>query len=79
MLRTSGVAATFVVAALSAVVAAIGFGAHAGAIAAGTLPGAVPALTLTWAITPLSAPFCALLAILATAVAIWCVRRGAIR
>ena len=77
MLRTSGVAATFVVAALSAVVAAIGFGAHAGAIATGTLPGAVPALTLTWAITPLSAPFCALLAILATAVAIWCARRGA--
>jgi hydrogenase-4 component B len=77
MLRTSGVAATFVVAALSAVVAAIGFGAHAGAIATGTLLGAVPALTLTWAITPLSAPFCALLAILATAVAIWCARRGA--
>jgi len=50
---------------------------HCGAeMPAETIQGNVPALALTFAVTPLSAPFCALLAILATAVALWSARRG---
>jgi hydrogenase-4 component B len=77
MLRLTGVVAMCLVAVLAAAVAVVGFRTHGGEISAGTLQGVVPALALTWAVTPLSTPFCALLAILATAVAIWCVRRGA--
>jgi hydrogenase-4 component B len=77
MLRSVGVVTMCVVAILAAAVAAIGFRAHGAEIPAYTLQGNVPALALTFAVTPLSAPFCALLAILTTAVALWCVRRGA--
>jgi len=77
MLRSVGVVTMCVVAVLAAAVAAIGFRAHGAEIAAATFQGAVPALALRFAVTPLSAPFCALLAILTTAVAMWCMRRGA--
>jgi hydrogenase-4 component B len=79
VLRPVGLVATFVVALLAAAVAVIGFRAHGAEMPAETIQGNVPALALTFAVTPLSAPFCALLAILATAVALWSARRGGSR
>ncbi len=76
MLRLVGLVATFVVALLAAAVAVIGFRAHGAEMPAETIQGNVPALALTFAVTSLSAPFCALLAILAMAVALWSTRRG---
>ena len=79
MLRLVGLVATFVVALLAAAVAVIGFRAHGAEMPAETIQGNVPALALTFAVTSLSAPFCALLAILAMAVALWSTRRGGSR
>jgi len=76
LIRSAGVAATCAVAALAAAVAMAGF-ARGAIVPVATIQGSVAALTLSAAITPLSAPFCALLAILALAVALWCARRGA--
>jgi hydrogenase-4 component B len=51
----------------------------AGGASLGTLAGPMPALALELGTTPLAAPFCALLAILSVAVAIWSLRRGSAR
>ena len=74
VIRWIGVSATLAVAALSATLAWLAL-AHGGA-ALGLFEGPLPALALELGVTPLGAAFCALLAPLAAAVALWSARRG---
>src|SRR5665213_4051012 len=76
MLRQSGVLATLLVAAAAAVFTAVALASPHDGLVLGTLSGPIPALTLVLEITPLAAPFCAILAALGIAVAIWSMRRG---
>ncbi len=73
-MRTIGVAAILAVAAVAAALAWTGL-TH-GAIALGALAGPIPALALAFGITPFAAAFCALIAALDVAVALWSARRG---
>jgi hydrogenase-4 component B len=73
-IRWIGVSATMAVAALSVTLAWLAL-AHGGA-ALGRFDGPLPALALELGVTPLGAVFCALLAVLAAAVALWSARRG---
>jgi hydrogenase-4 component B len=77
VLRLVGVTATTLVALLAGWLAVLGVGfAQHGVFALGTLTGPIPALTLEFGVSPLAAPFCAILAVLGIAVAIWSTQRG---
>jgi hydrogenase-4 component B len=72
-LRVCAVAGVVLVAVAAGVAAVT---ALHGAVHLGSLLGPVPALRLDLGLTPLAAPFCALLAVLDLAVAVWSVTRG---
>ncbi|MHB8230993.1 MAG: hypothetical protein ACYDG0_09465, partial [Vulcanimicrobiaceae bacterium] len=74
-LRVSGVAATLGVALLAALLAALSL-AH-GSLAFASFHGPLPMLQLDFGVSRLAVPFLAVLALLATAVALWSLRRGA--
>ncbi len=74
-LRVSGVALTLGVALLAAFLAALSL-AH-GNLAFASLHGPLPMLQLDFGVSRLAVPFLAVLALLATAVALWSLRRGA--
>ncbi|MHB8147722.1 MAG: proton-conducting transporter transmembrane domain-containing protein, partial [Vulcanimicrobiaceae bacterium] len=77
MLRFVGIIASAVVALTAGWFAILGLSfSHHGMFALGTFAGPVPMLTLALGVTPLAAPFCAILAILGTAIAIWSIQRG---
>jgi hydrogenase-4 component B len=73
-LRSIGVAATWGCTALAAFLAWVGLAA--GDVSFGAFAGPIPALGLAFGITPLAAAFCALIAALDAAVALWSTRRG---
>jgi hydrogenase-4 component B len=73
-LRRTGVVAQSCVAAIAAGVAVFGF-AH-GPTTFASASAAIPALVLTLGVTPLAAPFCAIVALLTAAAALWSVKRG---
>jgi hydrogenase-4 component B len=72
--RSIGVAATFAVALLAGVLAALGLAP--GGASFGALGGPIPVLNLEFGVTPFAAAFCALIAGLDVAVALWSLRRG---
>ena len=77
MLRSAGVVALALVALLAGWLAVLGVGFdHHGVFALGSLTGPIPALTLVLGVTPLAAPFCAIVAILGIAIASWSTQRG---
>jgi hydrogenase-4 component B len=73
-LRRIGVAGTEATAAVAAVLGWFAL-AHGG-VTLGRFQGPIPALALEFGLTPLAAPFCALLAALGAAVGVWSLRRG---
>ena len=73
-LRIAGVAGTALVSVLAATCAWIAF-AHGGA-EFGSASAVLPMLRLDAGVVPLAGAFCALLALLAAAVAVWSTRRG---
>ncbi len=77
MLRLAGIIATAAIALTAGCFAILGlaFSQH-GVFPLGTLAGPIPILTLVLGVTPLAAPFCAILAMLGTAIAIWSTQRG---
>jgi formate hydrogenlyase subunit 3/multisubunit Na+/H+ antiporter MnhD subunit len=72
--RAIGIAGIFAVAAAAAVLAWLGL-AH-GAVALGAIGGPIAVMKLEFGITPFAAPFCALIAALDVAVALWSWKRG---
>lgn len=76
MLRSIGVIATILVAGIAAVLAGFALASPREGVILGVLAGPVPALTLVLGLTPLAAPFLAILALLGVPVAIWSMRRG---
>jgi len=75
MLRLSGVGATWLVAAIAALLAVVA-GTHHTPLSLVTLAAPTPALRVTLGLSPLAAPFLMLLALLAIPVGAWSLRRG---
>ncbi len=72
-LRLLGAGSTLTLALLAAICAFVA--ATRGSVELGSVPASVPALQLDFALTPLAAPFLALLAMLGSAVGVWGLRR----